>query len=125
MTRRGSRPASGQRGFDPQDAEAMQAAVAQVAQAVSSLTVHMCWHGGKGHDYPSDAMKAAERLRERHAPASDDAYTSMTFTPRGNDVSDFLLVAAFCDLAYATDASGHTILEVTDEGSVGTVRDRR
>lgn len=80
------------------------------------MTVYMCWHGGHGHDYPSDVMQAATRLRSGHTDAAmDDEYTSLTFEPTDDDVRDFILVGPYCDLAYASDASGEVLAEITGE----------
>lgn len=81
--------------------------------------MYMCWHEGRGHDYPADVMFAAARLRERHVAdsGSDDAYTSLTFAPAQDDLADFVLVAPYCDLAYADNAAGETVLWVSGEGS--------
>lgn len=95
---------------DPRDGHTIQCAAGVVLPGAVSLTVYMCWHSGVGHGYPADVLAAARRLRERHAsgPASscDDVYTSLTFAPSPQDCDDFLVIAPFCDLAYAADPSG-------------------
>lgn len=124
--RRRARPAPAQdsRPLDVQDSAAVQRALALVGQHATSLTIYMCWHGGRGHDYPVDVMQAAGRLRARHSlnSASDDVYTSLTFVPSDDDLADFALLARYCDLAYATDAGGDVLLEVSDEGASGSTR---
>ncbi len=104
--------------FDVRDREPLRAALAVVLPATSALTIYMCWHAGLGHDFPADVMQAAGRLRERHTvnSGSDDRHTSLTFMPSHDDVADFVRVAQFCDLAYATDAEGSVVLEVSDQG---------
>jgi hypothetical protein len=79
---------------------------------IESLTLYMCWHGGTGHELPDDVMRAAARLRARHEGNSDEDYTSLTVCPSDADWRDFILVAPYCDWAYATDADGHLIAEV-------------
>lgn len=120
MSRRRTRPTPAQelQRFDVRDREALDAALALVAAKTTALTVYMCWHGGEGHRYPAEVMQAAGRLRERHpaGSGSDDTYTSLTFTPSNGDIADFAAIAAYCDLAYATDAEGAVLLEVSDEG---------
>ena len=80
----------------------------------ASLTVYMCWHGGRGHGYSPAAMEAARRLRERHLPqaGSDEEYTALTFPASPQDVQDFETVAPFCDLGYVVGASGEVLAEV-------------
>ena len=81
--------------------------------------MYMCWHDGRGHDYPADVMQAAARLRGRHLPASgsDATYTSLAFVPAPDDLADFVLVAPYCDLAYADNAAGDTVLWVSEDES--------
>ncbi len=94
------------------------AALGSAVPSATSLTLYMCWHGGVGHGYPETVMDAARRLRERHMPPgrSDEDYTSVTFAPSAPDVEDFLSVAPYSDLAYATDASGRVLAEVSGAG---------
>ena len=100
------------------DAPDMDASGSVVPRA-ASLTVYMCWHGGLGHRYPQTAMDAAGRLRERHMPqvGSTEEYTSLTFPASPQDVRDFGAIAPFCDLAYASDASGEVLAELYGEGA--------
>ena len=114
------------RDFDGRDRTAVEAALALVGSECTSLTVNMCWHGGAGHDYPAESMEAARRLRERHAPDGtyDDNYTSLTFVPSSEDLADFLFIAPHSDLAYAVDADGAVVLEVSGDGASGSVRSR-
>ena len=119
MWRRRARPTLGRaEHFDVRDREALRAALAVGLPATRALTVYMCWHAGLGHDFPADVMQAAGRLRERHTmnSGSDDQYTSVKFMPSNDDVADFVRVAPFCDLAYATDAEGNVVLEVSEQG---------
>ena len=39
----------------------------------------------------------------------------LTFEPSDADVRDFILVAPYCDLAYASDASGEVLAELQGE----------
>lgn len=83
----------------------------QVRDDTESLTLYMCWHGGTGHEFPDDVMRAAARLRDGHMSSSDDDYTILTLRPSDDDWRDFLLVVPYCDMAYATDADGNLIAE--------------
>jgi len=115
-------PGAGRK-FDAADDEPLRAAVAAVRLEISKLTLYMCWHGGAGHDYPNAALQAAARLRQRHpGHGVDDAYTSLSITPTDEDLADFVLVAPYCDLAYATDAEDDVVLEVSGEGESGSFR---
>ena len=90
----------------------------------AQLTIYMCWHRGAGHGFPQHVMDAALRLRERHLSpdASDEDYTSLAFAPSAQDAQDFLVVAPFSDLAYATDADGQVRAEVSGAGHGGASR---
>ena len=112
---------------DGRDRAAVEAALVLDRSERTSLTVYMCWHGGTGHDYPADVMEAARRLRERHTvgSGSDDDYTSLTFRSSDDDLADFVLVAPYSDLAYATDADGAVLLEVSGDGTSGSLRGRQ
>lgn len=129
MWRRRARPTPTHesRRFDVRDRKALEASLALVGPETTSVTVYMCWHGGTGHDYPADVMEAAWRLRERHSvgSGSDDDYTSLTFMPSEDDLSDFVLVAPYCDLAYATNANDEVLLEVSGEGASWTMWSRQ
>jgi hypothetical protein len=101
--------------------------MALVLPDATSLTLYMCWHGGTGHDYPADVMQAAGRLRERYAvgSGSDEGYTSLTFVPSDDNVPDVTRVAPYCDLAYATNADGEVVLDVSGgEGACGSLQVR-
>jgi hypothetical protein len=56
-------------------------------------------------------MEAAGRLRERHGAgsSSDGVYTLLHFRPSDGDWADFLLIAPYCDLAFAFDADGREL----------------
>jgi hypothetical protein len=100
----------------PEGREALASALDEVRPRIASLTLYMCWHGGYGHDYPRDVMQAAGRLRARHADGvPDEDYTSLTFEPSDEDLRDFILVASYCDLAYATDEAGEVLAEVSGD----------
>ena len=106
--------------LDPHDRAALRCAFDSVLPDSASLTVYMCWHSGVGHDYPTEVLEAARRLRERHLRATDsgwDDYTSLSFVPSLEDRHDFLTVAPFCDLAYATDRSERLLASVSGEGT--------
>jgi hypothetical protein len=82
----------------------------------------MCWHDGAGHGYPDEVLAAAGRLRDRHAGSGcTSAYTSITFSPSDQDLTDFVAVAPFVDLAYASGADGRELVEITGEGDCATV----
>ena len=106
--------------LDPGDSTTLRCALDLVLPEATSLTVHMCWHSGIGNDYPAEALEAARRLRERHPLATEpgwDDYTSLTFAPSPEDHDDFLTVAPFCDLAYATDRSDQLLASLSGEGT--------
>ena len=110
---------------DVLDSAALRCALEVVLPDAASLTVYMCWHSGTGHEYPVNVLDAAERLRQRHGeePGSgcDEQYTSLTFAPSFEDHRDFLEVAPFCDLAYATNPQDELLAEVTGEGTTARV----
>ncbi len=109
-------------GVEMRDAAALRAGLRLVLPAATSLTVHMCWHDGHGHDYPAEVLDTAGRLRERHCGSGcDDQYMSLTFRPSHADLSDFVRVAPFADLAYACDAAGKELVEVSGEGGSAVV----
>lgn len=110
--------------LDPRDTTALRCALDLVLPEATSLTVHMCWHAGVGHDYPADVLEAAGRLRERHPRATEpgwEDYTSLSFVPSLEDRDDFLTVAPVCDLAYATDGSDRLLGSVSGEGTEAQV----
>jgi len=109
-------------GVEMRDAAALRVGLRLVLPAATSLTVHMCWHDGHGHDYPAEVLDAAGRLRERHCGSGcDDQYMSLTFTPSHGDLSDVVRVAPFADLAYASDGAGEELVEVSGEGGSAVV----
>jgi len=79
-----------------------------------TVTLHMCWHAGMGHDFPGEVMQAAGRLRSSHLTSPDDDYTTLHFAPSADDWNDILLVLPYCDLAYATDAQDQVIADTGD-----------
>ena len=97
---------------DESERERLTALFEGVRARTASLTMYMCWHGGRGHDYPDEVMQAAARLRRRHGDSgSDGDYTMLTLEPSDADWPDFLAVVAYCDWAYADDAAGHLLAE--------------
>lgn len=99
--------------------EASIAVFSESLPRAASVTLHMCWHQGLGHDYPPEVMPAADRLRQQHLGGgdSDDNYTSVTFAPSASDLRDVMLLVPYCDLAYITDMAGTVLSEVTgDQG---------
>ena len=104
---------------DVSDAAPLAAALESLLPRIATLTLNMCWHGGVGHDYPLAVMQAARRLRQRDPSGGgpDAAYTSLDISPSSADLKDFMRVLPYCDLAYATDASGEVLAEFEgDEG---------
>jgi hypothetical protein len=87
------------------------AAFVSARPQTATLTAYLCWHGGEGHDYPAEVMQAANRLRGRHGDTNDDDYITLTFAPSSEDWDDFLLIAPYCDLAYATDRAGAVVAQ--------------
>jgi len=59
---------------------------------------------------------------KRHCGSGcNDQYMSLTFTPSHEDLSDFVRVAPFADLAYARDAADEELVEVSGEGGCAVV----
>jgi hypothetical protein len=99
------------------DRDSLVARFEAARSRTATVMMYMCWHDGRGHEYPIEVMKAAARLRDRHGAttSSDDDYTMLFLRPTDADWEDFLLVLPYCDWAYAADETDDLVAEAGSE----------